>query len=115
MIAFSASYDGGRDVYVIPADGGEPKRLTYMPGSEFVLGWTPDGKVAFSSRAHSQMGHARLYLVSPEGGMPEMTSLQDVSDISFSPDGNTVALNRNNSHQFNWRGYRGGTQGKIAP
>jgi tricorn protease len=114
MIAFSGSYDGGRDVFVMPAEGGEPKRLTYMPGSEFVLGWTPDGKVAFSSSAQAQMRHARLYLVSPEGGMPEVTDLQDVSDISYSPNGKTVALNRNYSHQFNWRGYRGGTQGKIG-
>jgi tricorn protease len=35
-IAFSASYGGNEDVYVIPADGGEPKRLTWHPGPDQV-------------------------------------------------------------------------------
>src|SRR5262245_50642040 len=28
-IAFTGSYDGNEDVYVVPATGGSPKRLTY--------------------------------------------------------------------------------------
>src|SRR5215469_12500642 len=28
-IAFTAEYDGNPDVYIIPVDGGEPKRLTF--------------------------------------------------------------------------------------
>ena len=36
-----------------PAEGGEPKRLTWHPGADAVQGWTPDGKsiVFASSRA----------------------------------------------------------------
>ena len=30
-IAFSAQYDGNTDVYVIPVEGGVPKRLTWHP------------------------------------------------------------------------------------
>jgi hypothetical protein len=37
-IAFTASYDGAQAVYVMPAEGGEPKRLTHNPGSAQVLG-----------------------------------------------------------------------------
>src|SRR5262245_46617731 len=43
-IAFTGEYDGNVDVYVIPAGGGEPRRLTYHPGADQVLNWTPDGK-----------------------------------------------------------------------
>src|SRR5664279_2858575 len=43
-IAFSGQYDGNRDVFVIPASGGEPKRLTWHPGQDIAQGWTPDGK-----------------------------------------------------------------------
>src|SRR5437868_14382818 len=32
LIAFSAQYDGNVDVYVVPSDGGEPKRLTWPSG-----------------------------------------------------------------------------------
>src|SRR5713101_7529886 len=31
-IAFTGEYDGNFDVFVIPAEGGEPRRLTWHPG-----------------------------------------------------------------------------------
>src|SRR6187551_1748299 len=42
-IAFSAEYAGNLDVYVLPTEGGEPKRLTWHPGADTVQGWTHDG------------------------------------------------------------------------
>jgi len=44
MIAFTGEYDGNEDVYVIPAAGGIPKRLTRIPVADQVVGWTRDGK-----------------------------------------------------------------------
>src|SRR5215472_7834909 len=41
-IAFTGEYDGNTDVYIIPATGGVPRRLTYHPGNDSVAGWTPD-------------------------------------------------------------------------
>src|SRR5437764_882295 len=62
-IAFTAQYDGNTEIYVIPAEGGVPKRLTYtttlgrddisdrMGPNNICMGWTPDGKhVVFRSR-----------------------------------------------------------------
>src|SRR5207248_11144847 len=40
QIAFTGNYDGTRSVYVVPATGGEPRRLTYHPADGEVLGWT---------------------------------------------------------------------------
>ena len=37
-IAFTAEYDGNTDVYVIPAEGGSPQRLTWQPGGHYVQG-----------------------------------------------------------------------------
>ena len=49
-IAFSGEYAGNTDVYVIPAEGGDPKRLTWHPGGDVVQGWTHDGKaIMFTS------------------------------------------------------------------
>ena len=49
-IAFSAQYDGNTDVYLVPAAGGVPTRLTWHPGADVVQGFTPDGgKVLFTS------------------------------------------------------------------
>src|SRR4051794_5147131 len=41
MIAFSGEYDGNKDVFVMPAKGGIPKRLTWHPGQDAAVGWTP--------------------------------------------------------------------------
>src|SRR5437660_9043453 len=43
-IAFSGNYDGNMDVYVVPANGGLPKRLTYHGAPDRMLEWYPDGK-----------------------------------------------------------------------
>src|SRR5688572_19664757 len=36
FIAFSAQYDGNTDVFIVPADGGIPTRLTWHPGPDIV-------------------------------------------------------------------------------
>jgi tricorn protease len=69
-VAFSASYDGNRDVFVVPAAGGEPKRLTWHPGQDGATGWTPDGKrVLFVSDRDAYADITRLYTVPVEGGI----------------------------------------------
>ena len=65
-VAFTGQYDGNTEIYTIPAEGGEPKRLTFtatlgrddvsdrMGPNNIVMGWTPDGRrVVFRSRMHS--------------------------------------------------------------
>src|SRR5690349_19591012 len=44
-IAFTATYEGPAEVYVMPIGGGLPTRLTYEGGTATVVGWTRDGKV----------------------------------------------------------------------
>ena len=114
-LAFTGTYDGNADVYVMPAEGGEPQRLTYAPESDVVMNWTPDGKIAFvSSHGSYTNRQRRLWLVSPKGGLPQSTPLEEAADLSYSPDGKKLAYNRFNSHEFNWRRYRGGSQGRIS-
>src|SRR5205814_1433616 len=42
LIAYTGTYDQNADVYVVPAAGGQPRRLTYHPGPDEVIGWRPD-------------------------------------------------------------------------
>ena len=79
-IAFTAQYDGNTDVYIIPADGGTPQRLTWHPGGDFVQGWTPDGAVLFrSSRAGRPTQTSKFYTVSTEGGLPCLLYTSDAA------------------------------------
>lgn len=115
QLAFTASYDGNPDVYVMPSEGGEPKRLTYSPEPDSVVGWSPDGKVLYKSPEGSLGGFtARLWIVPSGGGLPQPTHILEMDQGSMSPDGTKLAYNRAGSHQFNWRRYRGGTQGRIS-
>lgn len=65
-LAFTAQYDGNTEVYVMPAEGGKPKRITYtatidrddvldrMGPNNIVMGWAPDDKsVIYRSRGTS--------------------------------------------------------------
>ena len=110
-IAFTGEYDGNQDVYVIPAEGGEPRRLTFHPANDIVLGWTPDGKyILFRSDRVSAppSRYTRLFLVSPQGGAPQMLPVPRASLTSFSPDGNRIAFLSTSQEFRTWKRYRGG-------
>lgn len=114
-IAFTGAYDGLPNVYVMPATGGEPKRLTYWPELDEIVGWTPDGKIAFRSNHGSfTPRQSRLWEVDPKGGLPIRTPIAEVGEGSFSPSGDKIVYNRQVSDRFNWRRYRGGSQGVIS-
>ena len=49
-IAFSGTYDKNTDVYVVPATGGQPRRLTYHPDPDVALGWTQIGRASCRER-----------------------------------------------------------------
>jgi tricorn protease len=108
-IAFSANYDGNRDVYVIPASGGEPKRLTWHPGQDGAMGWTPDGKkVLFVSDRDAFADITQFYTVPAEGGVAEVLPMWRAFDGGYSPDGEKMAYVPNLKWQPAWKKYRGG-------
>ena len=77
------------DIYTIPIEGGEPKKLTISPGQDRFPCWSPDGKsIAF-------MRHMNICIVSTEGGeVRQLTSESHRvlrSDIAWSPDGKSIA------------------------
>ena len=108
-IAFTGQYDGNVDVFVIPAEGGEPMRLTWHPGVDIATGWTPDGKkVLFHSNRESHADFDRLYTVPVEGGPAEVLPMWRGEAACFSPDGTRIAYVPNEIWQTSWKRYRGG-------
>src|SRR3982751_4580817 len=70
LLAFSGQEEGPADVYVMPAGGGEARRLTYHGGRTIVAGFDPSGAVVYAT-THGQPTRGRqLHTVSPEGGLP---------------------------------------------
>ncbi|MBS1717603.1 MAG: PD40 domain-containing protein [Armatimonadetes bacterium] len=114
-LAFTASYDGPQNVYVMPAEGGEPRRVTFDPEVDEVAGWTPDGKIAYRTTHGSFTPRkAVLWTIDPQVGGGQPTAIQEFGEGSYSPDGQKVAYCRQTSDRFNWRRYRGGSQGVIS-
>ena len=113
-IAFTGTYDGNADVYVLPASGGTPRRLTYHPSPDLVVGWTRDGKqVLFASNRNSTSRYNRLFTVSREGGFPSELPLPIAAEGSYSPDGKELAYVPLD-HAFEiWKRYRGGRTSPI--
>lgn len=119
-IAFTGQYDGNTEVYTIPADGGEPLRVTYtatnqrddvgdrMGPNNIVTAWTADGaKIVYRNRIGSGFG-GKLYTVAKEGGLSEVIPLPEGGFCSFSPDGKRLAYNRVMREFRTWKYYRGG-------
>ena len=108
-IAFTAEYEGNDDVYVIPAAGGTPKRLTFHPAQDQVQGWTPEGEILFrSSRQARPTMTSQFYTVSMEGGLPKEFEIPRGAYGEISADGNYIAYTPITSWDPEWRNYRGG-------
>ena len=119
-IAFTGQYDGGEQVYVIPASGGEPLRLTWYPSEgplparwgydNQVYGWTPDGSsVLFRSvREGFGLTDSRLYTVKLEGGLPEALPMVVSGAGAISPDGKRAVFSPLFRDFRTWKRYQGG-------
>jgi tricorn protease len=115
-IAFSADYGGNSDVYVVAAQGGEPRRLTWHPANDTVQGWTSDGKaVLFSSPRGAPAPNAtvRFWTVPAEGGLEEPHALPRGYQGKISPSGSHIAYRMNSSWDEERRNYRGGQNRPI--
>ena len=110
LIAYSARLHGNTDVYVIPASGGIPRRITWHPAGSHVVGWTPDGKdVLIASMRGSFRHYMRLYRAHADGsGTPESLPLPAASVGSLSPDGQSIAYEPITRWEDAWKRYKGG-------
>ena len=109
-VAFTGEYDGNPDVYLVAAAGGVPKRLTYHPGADNVIGWTADGKnvLFLSTRSSSYHFNAKLFSIAVDGSFPTEYPLPVVEAAALSPDGTHVAYVPHGQWQAAWKRYRGG-------
>jgi tricorn protease len=122
QIAFTGEQDGNYDVYVLPATGGVPRRLTYHPSPDYAAGWTPDGKnILFASWRNSFARFTRLFTIPAEGGFPAEVPLPLAEFGSYSPNGDQLAYVPYSNGGFipipqfhmAWKRYRGGTSSPI--
>ena len=120
-LAFTGQYDGNFNVYVMSAEGGQPRQLTFYQGSahplndrmgihNMVINWTPDSKrIVFLSRRDASNGWIkRPFTVSIDGGLPEPLPMDQGGLTSFNSDGTKIAYNRIFRNFRTWKRYTGG-------
>ena len=109
-IAFTANYDGGECIYVMPVGGGEPRRVTYHGAADRMVGWWPDGKsIVFASRRESFTDRVgQFFRVNAQAGPPEKLPIPYGEFGAISPDGKTFAYTMTDTDRASWKRYRGG-------
>ena len=125
-IAFTGQYDGNTEVYVMPAEGGVPRRVTYtatlgrddvsdrMGPNNIVMTWKDDTHIVYRSRQIEWNDFkGQLFQVSVNGGLSEQLPLPRGGWCSFSPDGSKMAYNRVFREFRTWKRYRGGQADDI--
>jgi len=82
-----------RDLYLVPADGGEPSLLLGGPTDDFSPAWSPDGSAIAFTRMAKELS-PQIWLVRPDGSEPHrLTSFpQGAWRPAWSPDGSMLAF-----------------------
>jgi len=114
-IAFSGQYDGGTNVYLMPAEGGTPRRLTWR-GNCTVQGWTPDGSaVLYRSAVNGNANPmTQVWAVDLEGHEPRLLPLGESSfQAAYAPDGGSILYNPKGSEEYYWKRYKGGQHAEL--
>jgi tricorn protease len=115
-LAFAASYDSGREAYVMPLAGGAPRRLTWDGQGVSVQGWTPKGEVLYATQAVvGPLGRRVLRAVDPETLAVRTLPLHDAHEAAFDPVQGTVFFTRLGLQLTgdNARAYRGGALAQL--
>ena len=124
-IAFTGQYDGNTEVYIMPSQGGEPRRITFtasnprddwgdrMGPNNITMTWTPDGRSVIYRNRVSDSFDGQLWCAPIDGGMPRRLPLPEGGFCSYSPDGTRLAYNRVFREFRTWKYYKGGMADDI--
>jgi tricorn protease len=108
-LAFSAQYEGPTEVYTMPLAGGLPVRRTFAGQGATVVGWTPDGKVLYSTQKYSTLPNTQLVVLDPTSNAETLLPLSQAADGSLDPSGKTLYFTRLPFQGSYTKRYAGGT------
>jgi Tol biopolymer transport system component len=92
---------GKGNIYIVSADGGEPRQITSESDRVFAAGpvlWSPDGTLlAYFSRDKDDAADGTLKVIPPDGGKPQIVAkvnrIYANKEMAWSPDSRRIAYN----------------------
>ncbi len=115
-LAFCGREEGQPEVYVMPAEGGEMRRLTHLGAVAKVVAWLPDNYTILFLSTHANsnpMEQPLVYSVTLAAEYPKSFLNCPTRNLCLQPEGPGLVLGRNNDDNARWKRYRGGTAGEI--
>jgi len=97
-LVYSVNAEDGKDVVLLPLDGGTGRALASRQGTQFPSDWLRDGSALLVTEQSGEGGHD--ILVQPadgSGARPYAATPADETTARFSPDGRWVAYTSNES------------------
>lgn len=113
LLAYVGTDRGATDIYVMDAQGGPARQLTFNGALNAVVGWTPDGShILFRSNSRAAFRRSTaLFQVPVTGGQATRVPVGPAHAIAFHKKGRVIA--RNADDLARWKRYRGGTAGVL--
>ncbi|RME76138.1 MAG: hypothetical protein D6784_06515 [Chloroflexi bacterium] len=100
-MAYNSKASGNWDIYIMQADGSNPRQVTQAPENDLSPAWSPDGSMlAFES---NRDGNVEVYVVNADGRNPRnISQLPQANDHGpiWMPDGQRLVFYSN--REGNW-------------
>ena len=107
-LAFVGQYEGWSEVYTMPLQGGQPVRQTFECGGARVVGWTPDGKVLYTTDKFSTLPNTQLVTLDTQTHVSHVLPLAQASDGVIDPQTGTLYFVRLPKQSSATKRYHGG-------
>lgn len=115
QIAFSSGRFGNNDIFIMPTEGGLPKRLTYHSAADNISSWTYQDQILFSTVREFRQAErpAEVYAIAANGGT-EKRILDAVGfEPVYSPDGRYIAFVRGDINPVARKDYKGSSNREL--
>ena len=110
-IAFASNREKSFDIYLMPSEGGAPKRLTTHSANAYPIAFRNNKSVLYTSTiipdaedgGFPSAQFPQVYEVSTEGNRPTLFSSLTMEDISIDPTGTKLLYHDKKGYEDPWR------------